>query len=384
MSKTSIIFNDQRLFNGGTQVYPLFMGERMGLHDMVDTTYPQIEDLALLQRSQYWTETEIDLSKDKLQWSSLKSNEQDISILNLSWQSLGDTVAGRAPLLSILPFVTNPELEELLNWWQIFEQIHSRAYQHIIRTVFPDPERVRDAVAQNENAMSRLSVLTTSFEELNLLSAQYTMDSYKGNPYLTHSKREYQLVIIKALASLYALESIQFFASFACTFGLAELNIMTGVADELRLIAKDEALHTRFTHAIINIIRKDPEYADILAEVEAHFHDTLHKVELLEREWATYLFSEGRHIIGLNADLLIEYIRYLRTTAIKAIGFDDRVDIHGEGSIKNPLPWMDKYLDPKIIQVAPQERNITSYRIGSIDAGTNIDVSGIANDDFEF
>lgn len=367
MSENSILYNMQRQFGENiTQRYPLFLGERMGLHDVVDTTYPEIEKLVLLQRSQFWTETEVDLSKDVQQWDSLSTNEQDVSILNLAWQSQADTIAGRAPLLALLPLVTNPEMEELVNWWQTFEQIHTRSYQHIIRTVFPDPERVRDSVAMNEKAQKRLGILADCFEELHYISAQFTLDSYDGNPYKTYSKNAVQLAIIRALASLYALESIQFFCSFACTFALAELGIMTGISDILRLIAKDEALHTRFTHAIISILRKDPEWADLVEQVlQNEFHAIMGAVEDLESDWADYLFSEGRSILGLNAESLKDYGAYLRGGAVRALGLPP---IEGRPIVdRNPLPWINQYLDPSMIQVAPQERDVTNYRVGSVD-----------------
>lgn len=360
-----MLFNKDRVFDGKTQVYPLFFGEQMGLHDVVDTTYPQIEELALLQRSQYWVETEIPLGKDILQWQTLDEGTQDISILNLSWQSMGDTIAGRAPLLAIMPFVTNPEFEELLNFWQFFENIHTRAYQHIIRTVFPDPERVRDAIASNKKAMKRLDVMIREFENLHRLSATYVTDMYNGDCFKTHSKKTYMRALGRALAAIYALESVQFFSSFSCTFALAERGVMSGVADELKLIAKDESLHTRFTHALLLILKNDADWADVIPEIVEFFHLVMKEVVQLEYNWADYLFSEGRSILGLNPSLLKEYVDYLRTMAVNAIGLSN--DGYGFSVTSNPLPWMDKYLNPEMVQVAPQERNITNYRSGQSD-----------------
>lgn len=372
-----MLFNKDRKFDGRTQVYPLFFGEQMGLHDLVDTTYPILEELAMTQRAQYWVETEIDLSKDILQWKSLDKNTQDVSILNLSWQSLGDTIAGRAPLLSIMPFVTNPEFEELLNFWQFFENIHSRAYQHIIRTVFPDPERVRDAVASNDQAIGRLNIVIREFESLHKLSAQYVLDMYDGDAFKTHKKEVYQLALGRALAAIYALESVQFFASFACTFALAERKVMSGVADELKLIAKDESLHTRFTHALLTILGDDSSWSGVNDEIIEFFHEVMEETIQLEYKWADYLFSEGRSILGLNPTLLKEYVDYLRTGAVTALGLSN--DRYGSEVKQNPLPWVDKYLNPEMVQVAPQERNITNYRVGASDG----EVGELGNFDFD-
>ena len=67
--------------------------------------------------------------------------------------------------------------------------------------------------------------------------------------------------------------------------------------------------------------------------------------------------------MGLNAHLLDEYLCYVSANSFKAVGFE----IDFEYPERNPIPWIDKYLDPSKVQVAPQERQITNYRVGSTD-----------------
>jgi ribonucleoside-diphosphate reductase beta chain len=391
----SILFNSSRKYvEGENPKYPLFFGEGMSLHDMVDTTYPEIEELALLQRSQYWIETEVDLSSDQLQWPTLPENIQDIAVLNLAWQSHADTIAGRAPIMAIMPFVTNPELEELINQWQYFEQIHSRTYQHIIRSIFNDPERVRDRVANLEQAMDRLEIVQREFDRLHNLASFHTLIENgsinvvqaclladikvnAGMETQTHEdfKHECKVQLVKALGALYALESIQFFASFACTFKLADMQVMSGTADLLKLIAKDEALHTRFTMQIMNTLKTDLEWAPIFDELTPYFEEVMYEVVKAEKTWGKYLFSEGRKVVGLNSALICEYVDYLATGAFTAVGLTYNAPLKD-----HPLPWVEFYLDSTMVQVAPQERDNGNYRVGQVDG----DVSDVDFDDFDF
>jgi ribonucleoside-diphosphate reductase beta chain len=78
-----------------------------------------------------------------------------------------------------------------------------------------------------------------------------------------------------------------------------------------------------------------------------------------EKEWASYLFKDGS-IIGLNETVLHQYIDWLCMSRRKAIGLPyDNVG-------KNPVAgWTQAWMQSESVQVAPQEHEITSYKIGA-------------------
>ena len=73
-------------------------------------------------------------------------------------------------------------------------------------------------------------------------------------------------------------------------------------------------------------------------------------------------------MIGLNAQILNQYIEYISNQRLAAIGFDMPYDIKN-----NPLPWMNAYLVSDNVQVAPQETEISSYLVGQVDAAVSTD-----------
>lgn len=334
---------------------PLFLGQPLGLQEFTNPRYPELDELALLQRSQFWTETEIDMSGDAIQWKTLSPEIQDISVLNLAWQTMADSTVGRAPFTIIMPMITNPEFEGLMTQWGSFEQLHSRAYSNIFRTVFPDPQAKIDEVKKNVEAFQRMELIVELFDKVHIQSLHWQL----GEPVSDAFKKDIYLMMI----AIYALESMQFYCSFACTFALAEQDVLQGIADNLKLIAKDEALHTRFSLAILKALEKDPEWKSTIASTKEEAVLLMEHVIEKEKEWANYIFSEGRQIIGLNSGLMNEYLDYIAGNAFKTVGMKPSFKI-----IKhNPLPWINKYLDPKLVQVAPQEKQITNYRVGSSD-----------------
>ena len=85
-----------------------------------------------------------------------------------------------------------------------------------------------------------------------------------------------------------------------------------------------------------------------------------------EIEWAEYLFSKGS-LLGLNPDVLGGYSKWLCDNRLRSLGYKKIFNQN-----ENPISgWLDSYLDSSKVQVAPQETEISAYKIGARD--TNID-----------
>lgn len=246
----------------------LFLGQELGIADYVNVKYQRLEDLALLQRSQFWVETEISLENDKKQWPNLPQHIKDKTLLNLAWQTQADSIITRAPEDAILKLVSRPELEGMLIQWSYFENIHSRAYSNIIRNVLPNPGDFIATVQANDEAFARLALPVSVIDELAALAEIWLEkreelevsrslgfhDSY-NEVLFGELTEKVQQKILEFYYAVYALEAIMFFASFACTFALAENDILTGIAKNLQLIAKDEALHTVMAMEVLRILQ---------------------------------------------------------------------------------------------------------------------------------
>ena len=86
-----------------------------------------------------------------------------------------------------------------------------------------------------------------------------------------------------------------------------------------------------------------------------------------EKEWAKYLFEHGQ-MIGLNANVLSDYVDHLTYKRMRGVGLPPIVR-----SQRNPLGWMEKWLNSKGIQEAPQETEKESYMIGAVDSDVGDD-----------
>lgn len=348
----------------------LFLGQRPGLADFINIAHPKLEELALKQRAQYWIETEVDMKDDKKQWLIIPQDFRDISTENLAWQTMTDTVIARAPEMSIAPLVSRPELEGMIKEWGYFENIHSRAYSNIIQNVMPNPGEFINTIVQNQDAFDRISGTVAAFDNLFKLSAQWIHGSEEDRS--VKLKEELQKNILLTYLNFYALESMQFYASFACTFGLAEEDVMLGIANNLKLIAKDEAVHTHMAKEVIKILVKQfPQHvvSEAMEQAPSILRDTLDR----ELKWAEFIFRDGRKLTKLDKDILSQYLLFIGNTSFSFLGVDMDSEVRGANS--NPIMWIDKYLDPnRFFQVAPQEASMTDYKVGQTTTATTDDL----------
>ncbi len=148
---------------------------------------------------------------------------------------------------------------------------------------------------------------------------------------------------------------------------------MEGNAKIIKLIARDEALHLSGTQHMINLLRNGQDdflFMQIAEEAKQECFDLFKEAAEQEKEWAEYLFKDGS-MIGLNKDILSQYVEYITNQRIGALGFDPIFEVRN-----NPLPWINAWLNSDNVQVAPQEAEISSYLVGAIDSEVNTDDLG--------
>jgi ribonucleoside-diphosphate reductase beta chain len=188
-----------------------------------------------------------------------------------------------------------------------------------------------------------------------------------------HHRPYHKKLLWLCLNAVNALEGVRFYVSFACSWAFAELKKMEGNAKIIKFIARDENIHMASTQQLIKLLPKeDAEYAKLAEECEDEVRVIFDNVAEQEKKWANYLFKNGS-MIGLNEQLLGDYVDFIVAKRLHAIGLGPRVST-------NPLPWTEKWISGSEVQVAPQETEITSYIVG----GIKKDLSDDTFKDFSF
>lgn len=319
--------------------------------------YRQFDKITDKQLGFFWRPEEVDIGRDSKDFRDLTDHEKHIFTSNLKRQILLDSVQGRSPNLAFLPIVSIPELETWIETWAFSETIHSRSYTHIIRNVYSDPSVVFDKLLDVKEIVECSKSITSYYDKLiamNNLHSSY--GSYK------HKKALYL-----AIMAVNILEGVRFYVSFACSWAFAELKKMEGNAKIIKFIARDENVHMASTQQMLKLLPSDDEdFAKIAEECEQESIDMFMDAIEQEKAWAEYLFKDGS-MIGLNAELLKQYIEWIAARRMRAVGLTAPYST----TASNPLPWTEKWIRGGEVQVAPQETEISSYVIG----GTKQDVT---------
>jgi ribonucleoside-diphosphate reductase beta chain len=182
-------------------------------------------------------------------------------------------------------------------------------------------------------------------------------------------EKEYIKAIWLALHASYALEAFRFMVSFATSLAMVENKIFIGNGNIISLILQDELLHKGWTAYIINqVIKEDQRFVDAKLECEQEVYALYMDVIREEKEWAEYLFNKGP-VIGLNANILKDFVDFTAVNALKDIG----IKYHTSAPKTTPIPWFNKHSDTSKKQTALQENESTNYVIGIMSDSINYD-----------
>ena len=326
-----------------------------------EVKYNKLQKIEQTARGFFWVPEEISLSKDANDFKNASDAVRHIFTSNLLRQTALDSLQGRGPSQIFTPVVSLPELEALMYNWTFFEtNIHSRSYSHIIRNIYNVPKDVFNTIHDTKEIVDMASSVGNYYEALHVINCRKQLGEVV-------TEKEHIKAIWMALHASYALEAFRFMVSFATSLAMVENKIFIGNGNIISLILQDELLHKEWTAWMINqVIKEDARFANIRAECEQEVYNLYMDVIREEKEWADYLFKKGP-VIGLNANILKDFMDYTALGALKDIG----IKYQTPTPKSTPIPWFNKHSDTSKKQTALQENESTNYVIGIM--GDNLD-----------
>tara|TARA_R110000868_G_scaffold3004_3_gene20259 strand:+ start:819 stop:1931 length:1113 start_codon:yes stop_codon:yes gene_type:complete len=328
-----------------------------------EVKYNKIVKLEQTARGFFWVPEEISLSKDANDFKDASDAVKHIFTSNLLRQTALDSLQGRGPAQVFTPVVSLPELEALVFNWSFFEtNIHSRSYSHIIRNVYNVPKDVFNTIHDTQEIIDMASSIGLYYDKLHVINCRKEI-GHKIN------EQDHINAVWLALNASYGLEAFRFMVSFATSLAMVENKIFIGNGNIISLILQDELLHKEWTAWLINqVVKEDPRFAKAKKDCEAEVYKMYEEVIAEEKTWAEYLFKMGP-VIGLNANILKEFVDYTAVGALKDIG----IKYQGNAPKTTPIPWFNKHSDTSKKQTALQENESTNYVIGVMGENVSYD-----------
>jgi len=319
-----------------------------------EVKYPKIAKFEQEARGFFWVPEEISLTKDAADFKEASDTVRHIFTSNLLRQTALDSLQGRGPAQVFTPCISIPEVEALMYNWSFFEtNIHSRSYSHIIRNIYNVPKEEFNKIHETTEIVEMASTIGLYYDRLHMINCRKELLE-------KFDEQEHIKAIWLALNASYGLEAFRFMVSFATSLAMVENRIFIGNGNIISLILQDEILHKDWTAWMINqVVKEDPRFARARVECEQEVQRMYEDVIREEKAWADYLFKKGP-VIGLNANILKDFVDYTAVGALKEIG----LRYWNPAPKTTPIPWFNKHVNTSNKQTALQENESTNYVIG--------------------
>jgi ribonucleoside-diphosphate reductase beta chain len=320
---------DKRIINGRTDV-----------NQLVPFKYKWAWEKYLAACANHWMPQEIQMSRDIALWkdpNGLTEDERRLIKRNLGFFVTADSLAANNIVLGTYRHITAPECRQYLLRQAFEEAIHTHAYQYIVESLGLNEGEVFNAYHEIQSIRDKDEFLIPFIDTL-------TNPNFK-----TGTPESDQQLLRSLIVFACIMEGLFFYVGFTQILALGRQNKMTGAAEQYQYILRDESMHCNFGIDLINQIKMENPHL-WTQEFRAEMGDLMRKAVDLEYRYAEDTMPRG--VLGLNAPMFKEYLRYIANRRCQQIG----LDMMYEGAT-NPFPWMSEMTDLK------KERNFFETRV---------------------
>jgi len=327
--------SDKRMINGLTDV-----------NQLVPFKYHWAWDKYLAGCANHWMPQEVSMSRDIAQWkdsTALTDDERLIVKRNLGFFTTADSLAANNIVLGTYRHITAPECRQYLLRQGFEEAIHTHAYQYIVESLGLDECEVFNAYQEVASIKAKDDFLIPF---INILTdPEFKTGTPEADQQLLRS-----LIVFACI-----MEGLFFYVGFVQILALGRQNKMQGAAEQYQYILRDESMHCNFGIDVINTIKLENPHlwtAEFREEIKA----LMQKGVELEYQYAEATMPRG--VLGLNATMFKEYLRFIANRRCTQIG----LDVLYPGAT-NPFPWMSEMMDLK------KEKNFFETRVTEYQTG---------------
>ncbi len=264
--------------------------ERKNRFVMFPVLYPDIFEMYKKASSSYWVADEINFQQDIPDLESLNENEKYFIHHVLGFFAASDGIVMENLAQRFMSEVMIPEAKAFYSFQIAMEAVHSETYSLLIDTYVKDPVQ-KD---QFLNAASTFPAIKEKAE----WALKWMED--KDAPFA------------QRLLAFALVEGVFFSASFCAIFWLRERGLLPGLSFANQLISRDESLHTEFACLL---------YSKIRNRVPSHVVESMVR-EAVDIEIKFITESIPCNMIGMNAELMKEYIMYIADRTLIMLGYN--------------------------------------------------------------
>jgi len=315
------------------------------VNQLVPFKYKWAWDKYLAACANHWMPQEVNMSSDIAQWKSgeLTPDEMLLVKRNLGFFSTADSLAANNIVLGTYRHISNPECRQYLLRQAFEEAIHTHAYQYIVESLGMDEGEIFNMYHEIKSIRDKDEFLLPFIDVLTNPSFQ------------TGTMENDQALLRSLIVFACIMEGMFFYVGFVQILALGRQNKMKGAAEQFQYILRDESMHLNFGVDVINQIKfENPRLWT--EEFKLGLVALFQRAVELESAYADDTMP--RVVLGLNAGMFKEYLRFVANRRCQQIGIDPLYE-----SASNPFPWMAEMIDLK------KEKNFFETRVTEYQTG---------------
>lgn len=236
----------------------------------------------------FWTAEEIDLSPDLVDWNSkLNDDERHFIKHVLAFFAASDGIVNENLAVNFMSEVQYPEARCFYGYQIMIENIHSETYSLLIDTYIKDP-------AERHKLFNAIDTVPCVSKKADWALRWISNGSFA-----------------ERLIAFAAVEGIFFSGSFCSIFWLKKRGLMPGLSFSNELISRDEGMHCDFACLLYSqLVNKMPEQ---------QVKNIITNAVEIEKEFVTDALPV--RLIGMNADMMRQYIEFVADRLLAALGY---------------------------------------------------------------
>lgn len=269
----------------------LLLRENPNRYVIFPIKYQDIWDMYKKHRSVDWNVEEIILTDDRPHWENKLNDDERHFIKNiLAFFAGSDGIVMENLTSRFSNEVQIPEARMFYAFQNMIEGIHSITYSLLIDTYITDPK-----------------------EKDHLFRAIDTIPSVaKKAKWALKWIEDDQSSFATRLVAFAAVEGIFFSGSFCAIYWLKKRGLMPGLTFSNELISRDEGLHTDFACLLYSYIKNRRSQEEI--------HEMFEEAVEIEKEFIND--SIPCRLIGMNAELMSQYIEFVADRLLTQLGYE--------------------------------------------------------------
>ena len=305
--------------------------------DINNMKYQWVSDWYRQAMNNFWIPEEINLTQDIRDYRLLSEAERTAYDKILSFLVFLDSLQ-TANLPNIGEYITANEINLCLTIQAFQEAVHSQSYSYMLDSICSPTKR--DEI-----------LYQWKFDEHLLKRNEFIGEQY--NAFLEH-KDSFHLM--KTIMANYILEGIYFYSGFMFFYNLGRMGKMSGSAQEIRYINRDENTHLwLFRNMIIELQKEEPTL--FTPEKIEVYRNMLKRGVEEEIAWGQYVL--GNRIEGLTMDMVSDYIHYLGNLRAFSLNFEPLYE--GFETEPEAMKWVSIYSNANNIKTDFFEAKSTAY-----------------------